>query len=144
MEKKWIQRFAPYKQQTPLPINYSKIINEDCNKETKTQITTSDLEVFTANTKNKKENLPQLHVNVGPETFSYFDFVREGWKLQNKNEKIITKQFKARQVKLVPLNVENEKRNWFSIDNEDYEAKSVQITLFPNVIKMFCKQKDSV
>lgn len=100
---------------------------------------TSDLEIVTTNTKNKKESVPQLQLKVGPQSFSYFDFVWEGWQLQHGKEKQPEECLQARQVKLVPLNVKEEKRNWFSIDNEDFEAKSVQITLFPDVIRMFCK-----
>lgn len=88
--------------------------------------------------------MPQLLVNVGPESYSYFHFVWEGWNVQKGIEKQTKECLQARQIKLVPLNVKEEKRNWFSIDNEDYEAKSVQITLFPNVIRMFCKQEFSV
>lgn len=109
-----------------------------------TKILTSDLEISTANTRSKKESLPKLHINIGPQTFSYIDFVLEGWKRQNGKEKQIQEHLQAKQVKLVPLNVKAEKRNWFSIDSEDYEAKSVQITLVPHVIRMFCKQEVSV
>lgn len=97
------------------------------------------MQILTANTKNKKDSVPKLHVNVGPESVGYFNFVREGWKFQRGGEKQTRERLQARQVKLIPLNVDDEKRKWFSIDSEDYEAKSVQITLFPNVIRMFCK-----
>lgn len=105
---------------------------------------TSDLEILTANTKNKKEDMPKLHVNVGPDTVGYLDFIRDGWKSQRGEEKQTKERLQAKQVKLIPTNVSDEKRKWFSIDNEDYEAKSVKITLFPNVIRMFCKQQVSV
>lgn len=124
-----------------LPMNYAKIINEDCSKETKKKIVTSDLEILTANTKRKKETIPQIHVNIGPDSIEYFDFIREGWKSQRGDEKHIKEHLHARQVKLIPLNATDENGKWFSIDSEEYEAKSVQVTLFPNVIRMFCKQE---
>lgn len=107
----------------------------------KMNVVTSDLEILTANTKRKKESIPKLHVNLGPDYVGYFEFVRQGWKSQISEERQIKERHQARQVKLVPANVDDERRKWFSIDNEDYEAKSVQITLFPNVIRMFCKRE---
>lgn len=66
----------------------------------------------------------------------------QGWRTERGKPRDFKETIEARQVKLVPINKDNQKGKWFSIDNEDYEAKSVQITLLPKVINMFCKRND--
>lgn len=95
---------------------------------------------MSATAKRNADKVPKLFVNIGPESVGYFSFVREGWKSQQGKEREIKERLQARRVKLIPLNATEESRKWFSIDNEDYEAKPVQVTLLPRVIKMFCKK----
>lgn len=88
------------------------------------------------------EQPPKLRLNIGPDEVDYFDFVKQGWLSENGERRPLKETIEARQIKLVPMNSQDEKGKWFSIDNEDYEAKSIKITLLPKMIQMFCKGDD--
>lgn len=139
-------RFVPYKQQVPQVTNYSNIVNERCKDTFEKKILTSDLTLLTTNTiqdQNLKDKPPKLQLKVGPDSLNYLDFVAEGWRSEQGTSREVKETIEARQVQLLPLNSKDEKEKWFSIDNEEYEAKSVRITLLPKMIQMFCK-KDNV
>lgn len=85
---------------------------------------------------------PKIRLCIGPDAVDYLDFVKQGWLSENGEYRPSKETIEARQIKLLPVTKNDEKGKWFSIDNEDYEAKSIQITLLPKVIQMFCKGND--
>lgn len=141
----FIFRFLPHRP-TKQAVDYSNIENSTCKEIFNKKIHTSDLTLLTTNAiqnPNPESGPPKLRLYLGPNSIDYFDFVAQGWRSEQGKERDFKETIEARQVKLVPINKDIQKGKWFSIDNEDYEAKSVQITLLPKVINMFCKRNDA-
>lgn len=73
----------------------------------------------------------------------YLDFVRQGWRTEQGQEREIKNTIEARQIEIHPSEISDEKKeSWFSIDKEDFEVKPVRVTLLPKFINMFCKKSD--
>lgn len=88
----------------------------------------------------------------GPENISSFQFVKEGWLRHSGTSQMQHENILARQFEMIPkteeqsVNIEGEKvdeekssaiERWYSIDNDNYEVKSIRVTLLPEAIKVF-------
>ncbi|XP_057672143.1 acylglycerol kinase, mitochondrial [Diorhabda carinulata] len=121
---------------------YLSVSNPECQINYEKKILTSDLALSTMNiTPNQSsDSLRKLIVEIGPDNVEYLDFVKNGIKLEKGEKRDIKEIIEAKIIKISP---EDELQNaWFSIDNEHYEVKPVQITLLPRIINMFCKQEN--
>lgn len=111
------------------------------------KVITSDLALLTSNTiqdPNPDGNPPKLHIHLGPDKVDYMDFVAQGWRSAQGKDREWKETIEAREVKLIPRNRDEHRGKWFSIDSENFEAKSVKITLLPKMIQMFCKSNKSI
>lgn len=132
--RRWWSSF--FTKRKPAEKDYSKVINEKCAIRHQKEISTTD---FLLTTAILNEGSAQLHLNIGPESMEYLDFVSEGFRTLNGQRRKIKDTIEARQVEIVPKNLDPEKEVWFSIDKEEYEVKPVRITLLPRVLRVFCK-----
>lgn len=85
---------------------------------------------------NVQKSTPKIIVEIGPENVSYFDFIRNGIKLEKGTKDDIQEIVEARVIKLNPQQLKED--YWFSIDNEEYEVKPINITLLPKLLNVFC------
>ncbi|KOB79225.1 Acylglycerol kinase, mitochondrial, partial [Operophtera brumata] len=111
----------------------TKTLNPECAKSQELCFKTCDFKIQTANIEPSNQP-PSLSVALGKNTYSYGEFVSEGWnRLKNKNN---SEPIYARTIELIPQ--ENETEVTIEIDKEEFEVKPVKITVLPNVIKLFC------
>ncbi|XP_050441791.1 acylglycerol kinase, mitochondrial isoform X2 [Adelges cooleyi] len=118
-------------------VDYSKVINTECNKYTKMSIKSLNVNINL-----DMEHSPALKISIGPEELSYVDFVKEGYlKLKGEPSQVQNSIVEAKEIILSPNSYEDK---WLSIDNEDYEVKPMKLTLLPNSIYLFCPEKSGV
>lgn len=125
----------------------SRKINQQCKEIHEQTISTSDFGLLTSNTitdpSETADSIPKLRLNIGPQQVDYLDFVRQGWRSEQGQDRDIANVIEARQVEIHPFAVSDEtKELWFSIDKENFEVKPVRVTLLPKLINMFCKKAD--
>lgn len=113
----------------------SKILNPECSVSQELCFKTCDFKIQPYNIQNQ---LPALGIMIGRNTYSYTDFVSEGWNRLKKNSSDLN-VVSARTVELIPNKPENEVM--IEIDKEEFEVKPVKITLLPKVVKLFCKSE---
>ncbi|GAB6033280.1 hypothetical protein CHUAL_012880 [Chamberlinius hualienensis] len=123
----------------------SKIINDLCGLWHERQIKTIDLCIETSNNKpNIDTTRPWLRVNVGPENFKTTELISKGWAIDHdnysstKNTSDFSEVIDANAVRLETKFPEGT-QNWYSIDNEEFEAKPITIEIKPKKIHVFCK-----
>lgn len=128
--------FRFIKEESP---KYLQIINPGCSIIHEKNISTLDLALLTSNANPNLEGnqTPKLTVEMGPEKVSYFDFVKNGFKIERGEPQEVKHIIEA---KMIVLNPKNE-HSLYSIDNEEYEVKPIRITLLPKIINMFCKKE---
>lgn len=81
-------------------IDYSKIVNPECNIYTKTPIKTSNVNINL-----DTEQTPVLKINLGPEHISYSEFIKEGYsKLRDEPSKIQNSIIEAKSITIKPQN----------------------------------------
>ncbi|KAK9873764.1 hypothetical protein WA026_002119 [Henosepilachna vigintioctopunctata] len=137
--QKWFQRFSKEKS---FDNKLAKTLNPNCGVENLKKIETTDFVLYTSNTVSNEENIPKLHLNIGPKFLNYFDFVKQGWKSENGHAREAKEKIDARVVEINPgVHSSNEKEVWFSIDNEAFEVRPIKITLLPKLITMFCEKE---
>lgn len=137
---RWYQWFIPYRRKAEVPL----IVNNQCQEVHAKTIFTSDFALGTTNANQSDLELPKLTLDVGPDSINYFDFVRQGWNIENGGKRNITETIEAKRIEIKPAssgNTEDETEKWFSIDKEHFEVKPVRITLLPKAIRMFCKRE---
>lgn len=137
---RWYHRFLPHRSKVQ-PDNVPKAKNDFCQTIHEKHITTSDFAIETTNTLSNFNQLPQLRLNLGPNSVDYFNFVTQGWQSENGLNRITCEVIEAKEIEIKPfLKAEQEKEHWFSIDKEEFEVKPVKVTLLPKAIKMYCKK----
>jgi hypothetical protein len=81
-------------------IDYSKIINPDCNSYTNASIKTSNVNINL-----DTEQTPVLKINLGPENITYSEFIKEGYsKLRDEPSKIQNSIIEAKSITIRPQN----------------------------------------
>lgn len=72
----------------------------------------------------------------------YLEFVKQGWRSENGQNRKIDETVEARTVEIHPKVLKNsQNEQWFSIDNENFELKPIKVTLLPKLINVFCKKE---
>lgn len=129
VKRKW-SLFLPNTQaasQEPMSFNPEcGMVQELCYK-------TCDFKIETVNPTHDK---PKLNVVLGKNSYSYTEFVSEGWN-RLKNVQGNSNVISVRTVELVPK--ESEKEVTIEIDREEFEAKPVKVTILPKIVKLFCR-----
>lgn len=125
---------------TPQP-KFASIINPDCPKIQEKIVSTIDLSISTNDAIRYSDHNHKLIVKIGPKTINYFDFVKNGFRIERGEEKDVRELVEARVIKLNP---QKEDDSWFSIDNEEYEVKAIKITLLPKLINIFCNSSSTL
>lgn len=116
-----------------------KTLNPECAKSQELCFKTCDFKIQTANIEPSNQP-PSLNIALGKNTYSYGEFVSEGWqRLKSKNS---SESIYARTVELIPQG--NETEVTIEIDKEEFEVKPVRITVLPKVIKLFCNPEVNV
>ncbi|XP_063536702.1 acylglycerol kinase, mitochondrial isoform X2 [Cydia strobilella] len=111
-----------------------KEINPECLKSEELCFKTAEFKIETAAEKQEK---PSLKIILGKSSYSYAEFVSEGWdRLKNKPED--KEVISARTVELLPQDPGKEVT--IEIDKEEFELKPVKVTILPKVVKLFCLQ----
>ena len=92
---------------------------------------------------------------TGPEQVSSLEFIGEGWRrVGNKPKGLPCERIAAQQLTLEPVveettspesqptetDTKKGKEKWFSIDNDNYEVKPIQVTLLPEAIRVFAPE----
>ncbi|XP_063618419.1 acylglycerol kinase, mitochondrial isoform X2 [Cydia splendana] len=129
-KKKW-SFFIPSMQATTVG---PKEINPECLKSEELCFKTAEFKIETAAEKQEK---PSLKIILGKSSYSYAQFVSEGWdRLKKKPEgkEVIC----ARTVELLPHDPGKEVT--IEIDKEEFELKPVKVTILPKIVKLFCLQ----
>ncbi|XP_048507133.1 acylglycerol kinase, mitochondrial isoform X2 [Athalia rosae] len=143
-DRRWWHSFIPQRNPSTAPeIDYSNVINESCGTLHAIPISTTQLEIVTSNIEpNSPEAAPMIHLHLGPANISYLDFVKEGWRRANGNKKSVERTIDAKEIELRPHEsvIKEEQTKMFSIDNEDFEVKSIRVKLLPKSVTMFCAQ----
>ncbi|XP_063377888.1 acylglycerol kinase, mitochondrial isoform X2 [Cydia fagiglandana] len=109
-----------------------KEINPECIKTEELCFKTAEFKIETPAEKQEK---PSLKIILGKSSYSYAQFVSEGWdRLKNKPEgkEVIS----ARTVELLPQDPGKEVT--IEIDKEEFELKPVKVTILPKIVKLFC------
>ncbi|KAL3288709.1 hypothetical protein HHI36_003144 [Cryptolaemus montrouzieri] len=139
--QKWFQKFSKDKSSDQ---HLLKTVSPLCVTEYQTKIETSNFVISTSNILPCNENIPKLHLSIGPKSLDYIGFVQQGWKFEKGQETDIEEKVEARVIDIKPNDTWSaEKEAWFSIDNDNFEVKPIKITLLPKFITMFCK-KDNI
>ncbi|RVE54723.1 hypothetical protein evm_000490 [Chilo suppressalis] len=115
--------------------NETKILNPECALSKELCIKTCEFKIETNNLQNQR-NLPALNVMLGKNTYSYTDFVSEGWSRLKKKAATLD-VIPARTVELIPNETVNEVM--IEIDKEEFEVKPIKITILPRIVKFFCR-----
>ncbi|XP_061729702.1 acylglycerol kinase, mitochondrial [Cydia pomonella] len=111
-----------------------KEINPECLKSEELCFKTAEFKIETAAEKQEK---PSLKIILGKSSYSYTQFVSEGWdRLKNKPE--VKEVISARTVELIPQ--DSGKEVTIEIDKEEFELKPVKVTILPKIVKLFCLQ----
>lgn len=130
---RWWSRFVPkFKlgQQSNTSIDYSKIVNENCNKQTVIEIKPTEIILGLSS-----QGPSKLKVNVTEAIDNGFDFIKENWK-RIKTGKINTMDLlEGRTIELIPENLSSEV--FYFIDNEPYEVRAVKISVIPSAVNVF-------
>ncbi|XP_049868397.1 acylglycerol kinase, mitochondrial [Pectinophora gossypiella] len=116
----------------------SAVENPECLNTEELCFKTCDFKIQTPNIIRTNNSIPSLQVKIGKNNYSYTEFVAEGWKRLN-GENDNAKTIPVRTVEFRPR-IDEDKEITISIDQEEFEAKPVKITLLPKVVKLFCKQ----
>ncbi|KAM3963643.1 acylglycerol kinase-like protein Mulk [Aphomia sociella] len=136
VKRKW-SFFLPNTQTAP-QLDQTKQLNPECTSQQELCYKTCDFKIQTENNKNQ---IPALNILLGKNTYSYTEFVSEGWNRLKKNGgEAYT--IPVRTIELVPKEIEKEVI--LEIDREEFEVKPVKITLLPKVVKLFCKPQLNV
>lgn len=113
--------------------------NPDCQISHEKKISTADLALKTTNIdSDSSEDLPKLLLVIGPKDVKYLSFIKNGLKHEKGEKRDVEEVIAAKSVKIEP---KTNKDAWFSIDNENYEVKPVNVTLLPRTIKFFCRKE---
>ncbi|XP_063975455.1 acylglycerol kinase, mitochondrial isoform X2 [Diachasmimorpha longicaudata] len=140
-EKRWWHVFIPRRTAyAQTEIDYRSVKNDKCGQYNEIPISATELSLITSNVKNPvKEGPPSVKLHLGPEYVSYTDFVAEGWRRIKGEKTLINKTVEAKDIELLPNTADdsNDKQQYFSIDNEEFEMKPVKIKLLSNAVKMF-------
>lgn len=136
MSQKMCFRFSKQK----IGDNHPKIVNPKCTTWHEKTVETSDFVLSTSNISSEKNDIPKLHLSIGPKSLNYIEFVKQGWNYENGKQREFEEHLHARMMNIKPKEIWSEEKGlWFSIDNDEYEVKPVKITLLPRFITMFCK-----
>ncbi|XP_030759987.1 acylglycerol kinase, mitochondrial [Sitophilus oryzae] len=138
-QSKWFQNFI---KGTDESRKYQYVNNPYCNEKLERNISTTDFNIFTSNvipSRISDTDIPKIQLYIGPPKVDYVDFVRQGWKYENDGSREIEESIEARTIEIDPKLVKGQEL-WFSIDNEDYEAKPIKVTLLPRLLKMYCSR----
>ncbi|XP_026752066.2 acylglycerol kinase, mitochondrial [Galleria mellonella] len=136
IKRKW-SLFFPSTQAAPQS-DQTKQLNPECTTTQELCYKTCDLKI---QTENKENQIPAINILVGKNTYSYTEFVAEGWN-RLKKKRCEAHTIPVRTVELIPKDTANEVM--LEIDKEEFEVKPVKITLLPKVIKLFCKPQLNV
>lgn len=120
---------------------FSTVLNPECSKFFEKIVSTIDLSISTNSSHQISNDVPKLTVEIGPDSINYFDFVKNGVKIEKGETKDVEEVIEAR---LVKLNPQKDNDSWFSIDNEEYEVKPIKITLLPKLVNVFCRNSVGV
>lgn len=131
VKSKW-SFFMPSTQAAVQP-DQSNALNPDCVSLQELCFKTCDFKIKTQNIETKTE-VPALSLILGKNSYSYVDFVTEGWNRLKKNDE--ANRIYARTIELHPK--EFDKDVTIEIDKEEFDLKPVKITLLPKIIKLFC------
>lgn len=122
--------------------SFAHIKNADCENIEEKTISTVDF-ILSVSNPSDNETVPKLSIKIGENNIGYLDFVKEGWRSENGHERSVREKIDARSVVIEPKDVEkNENGNWLSIDNENFELKTIKVTVLPKIINMFCKKSN--
>ncbi|XP_028172406.1 acylglycerol kinase, mitochondrial [Ostrinia furnacalis] len=131
VKRKWLF-FIP-STQAAQQLDSSKVENPECSISQELCFKTCDFKIQPYKIQN---HLPALGIMLGRGSYSYTEFVSEGWdriKKKGSQPDVIP----ARSVELIPNKHTNEVM--IEIDKEEFEVKPVKITLLPRIVKLFCK-----
>ena len=142
--RKWWARFVPkLGVQQKVAIDYSKVINENCAKTIEMDFNAKEVIISTDNLISAESlgEKPKLKIQLAKPNDSSVDFIMEGWKRISNREYYNVPEpqavIEARTVTLIPEKNETDKEAFYSIDNEEYDVKSVKISLMPSKINFF-------
>lgn len=102
-------------------------------------VSTTDLILKTQNSEPKTGTNSKITINLGPNSVTYIDFIKEGWKSENGEKRKVEQVLEARTVTLQPKT--DTPDQYYSIDNDNFEMKPIRISLLPNFIKVFCTKE---
>lgn len=133
VKRKW--RFFVPTTEAAQQNDISKLENPECAISQELCFKTCDFKIQPYKIQNQ---LPALGIMLGRGSYSYTEFVSEGWdriKKKGSEPNVIT----ARTVELIPNQPTQEVM--IEIDKEEFEVKPVKITLLPRIVKFFCKSE---
>ncbi|CAG9579075.1 unnamed protein product [Danaus chrysippus] len=107
-------------------------INPECATESEMCFKTTDFIIQPQ----VSDGVPSLNVGLAKNSYSYFEFVSEGWR-RAKGDDNRSAVVQARTIELQPQ--EPKPDVVIAIDQEEFEVKPVKITILPNKVKFFCR-----
>lgn len=113
----------------------ASFLNPECATTQELCFKTTDFKILTPNV-DKLSSVPALNVILGKNSYSYTEFVSEGWNRVKGNFKEAN-VIPVRTLELLPK--ETDREITIEIDKEEFEVKPVRITYLPKVVKLFCK-----
>lgn len=115
-------------------LDQTKILNPECLTSKELCFRTCDFKIKTQNVA-MNHQIPALSIFLGRNSYSYTDFVSEGWRRIKTNSD--PEPIFARTIEITPK--ETDRDTVIEIDKEDFDMKPIKITLMPKVIKLFCQ-----
>lgn len=138
---KWWSAFVPRVPQNEVKqqaTDYSQIINEKCGESYDENIKCSNISLSLL-----KEN-HSVRAEFHTPDLSFSKLISEGWsrhagiERNSEENETISQTLSFSQAKL-DLNLPEGEELWFNIDNENYEAQSVDISLIPSKVLIYAK-----
>ncbi|XP_062594725.1 acylglycerol kinase, mitochondrial-like [Saccostrea cucullata] len=105
-------------------------------------LTTVELSVTAPIVQTQEQKIVALDLQIGPSQIDRKDFISEGFRREKLPNRVYSSPESShtlvKKVKFVPdLPEDTEKKVWYSIDGEQFEAVPVEIRLLRNRLKMF-------
>lgn len=137
---RWWSKFVPkfglgHKSNEP---DYSKVNNVNCAKITEIEVDPSDVTIIPNRSDNN--SMPKLTIRYNHQELDGFNFITKSWQRVQTKVFDAERKFDARTIKLIPdaaVISDDDKERYFSIDNESFEVKPIQVTIVPRAIQLY-------
>lgn len=138
---RWWAKFIPRAKPVQTnEIDYSKIVNENCNNTHELEIESTEFELNTRIIEPSNIEVPKLTIRLSGVLDNGFGYMFDAWKrVKSQNQQLVecSQIIDAKSVEILPETEETTKDRFFSIDNEDFEVKPIKIVILPEAVEMF-------